>query len=285
MGLGQSIINVSSGARGRLSKFACSIFVLFIILVAYPVINILPVAALTGVMFNVVYRTMVWSSLKLMVVALLPLRLRNRCLREEGSRAKKVPRADAFVIMVVTIMTLLTDLAQAVVCGVAISVLMYVYESAEFISVAPRERSSTDEPQIYDVHGVLFFGSTSKFLECFNVEKDPEKVRLVFESSYVSDYSALEALNKLGERYHACGKHLTLELLHPNNSKIIDKAQKLLGKEIGVEIDGALVLPMVSEPHRIEGFGTTHTFLLSRAADAAASLSVPIRRQGRTSTI
>merc|ERR1711972_1303884 len=152
--------------------------------------------------------------------------------------------------------------AKAVVCGVAVSIVMYVYESAEFISVAPRERSSADEPKIYDVHGVLFF-----------------------ESSYVSDYSVLEALNKLGERYHACGKHLTLELLHPKNSKIIDKAQKLLGKEIGVEIDGALVLPMVSEAHRIEGFGTTHTFLLSRAADAAASLSVPIRRQGRTSTV
>merc|ERR1712032_394918 len=185
------------------------------------------------------------------------------------------------------IMTLLTDLAKAVVCGVLISVLMYVYESAEFISVAARERSSSDEPKIYDVHGVLFFGSTSKFLECFNVEEDPEKVRLVFETSYVSDYSALEALNKLGERYHACGKHLPLELLHPNNSKIIDKAQKLLGKEIGVEIDGALALPMVSESHRIEGFGTTNNFLLSRAADAAAaaSLSVPICRAGRTSTI
>merc|ERR1712039_479409 len=185
----------------------------------------------------------------------------GRCLRAEGSREKKVPRADAFVIIVVTIMTLLTDLAKAVVCGVAISILMYVYESAEFISVAPRERSSIDEPQIYDVHGVLFFGSTSKFLECFNVEKDPEKVRLVFESSYVSDYSALEALNKLGERYHACEKHLTLDLKHPNNSRITDKAQKLLGKEIGVEIDGAPTLALVSEEHVIDGYGATHSFL------------------------
>merc|ERR1712107_609046 len=93
------------------------------------------------------------------------------------------------------------------------------------------------------------------------------------------------ALNKLGERYHACGKHLTLELLHPNNSKVIDKAQKLLVKEIGVEIDGALALPMVSEPHRIEGLGVTNTFMLSRGADAAAALSVAIRRTGRLSTV
>merc|ERR1712048_240163 len=284
MGLGQSIINVSSGARGRLSKFACSIFVLFIILVAFPVINILPVAALTGVMFNVVYQTMVWSSFKLMVVALLPLRLRNRCLRAEGSREKKVPRTDAFVIAVVTVMTLLTDLAKAVICGVAVSVLMYVYESAEFISVTLREGSTVGET-VYDVHGVLFFGSASKFLECFDVANDPERVRLVFQSSYVSDYSALEALNKLGERYHACGKHLTLELLHPKNSKIIDKAQKLLGKEIGVETDGTTALPLVSGLHELEGYGTTHTFLLSRAADAAASMSVRFRGNERRSTI
>jgi SulP family sulfate permease len=265
--------------------FACSIFVLFILLVAFPVINVLPVAALTGVMFNVVVKTMVWSSLKLLVVAVLPLRLRNRCLRAEGSRAKKVPRADAFVILVVTIMTLLTDLAKAVILGVVISVFMYVYESAEFISVKPREGCSADETKIYEVHGVLFFGSASRFLECFNVEKDPERVRLVFETSYVSDYSALEALNKLGERYHACGKHLTIELLHPNNSKIIDKAQKLLGKEIGVEIDGAPVLPLVCESHVVEGYGPTSSFLLSRAADAAAAIPVRFRGPDRRSTV
>jgi len=273
--LGQSMINVSSGARGRLSTFICSLFILFIVLVAYPAINILPVSALAGVMFNVVYHTFEWSSLKLMAVALLPKSFRDRFLRAEGSRWKKIRRADALVILVVTVVTLLSDLAVAVACGVAMSCLLYVYDSAEFISVTSRMDTDTEDrarTKIYNVHGVLFFGSASRFLELFDAENDPEEVQLIFESSYVSDYSAIEALNKLGERYAGLGKRVTLQLLHPGNSRIVEKAKNLLVKELTLEMGGGRVLDEASGRRNIEGYGTTQSFLAREGGAAAVPL-------------
>jgi len=268
------MINVSSGARGRLSTLVSSLFILFIVLVAFPVINILPVSALAGVMFNVVYHTFEWSSLKLMAVALLPKSFRDRFLRAEGSRSKKIRRADALVILVVTAVTLLSDLAVAVGCGVALSCLLYVYESAEFIRVTERvETDAEDRAKVkfYDVHGVLFFGSASRFLELFHAEEDPEEVHLIFESSYVSDYSAVEALNKLGERYAELGKRVTLQLLHPGNSRIVEKAQNLLVKELTLEAGGRRVLEEASDRRNIESYGATQSFA-ARGDSAAAAV-------------
>merc|ERR1719453_914012 len=111
------MINVGAGARGRLSTFSCSVFLVAILLVAYPAINILPVAALAGVMFNVVYQTFEWGSLRLLAHAALPQSLRHRLAPEDG-RDKKIRRVDAMVIVVVTAVTLLADLAVAVGCGV-----------------------------------------------------------------------------------------------------------------------------------------------------------------------
>merc|ERR1719373_92385 len=274
--LGQSMINVSSGARGRLSTFVSSLFILF---VAFPVINILPVSALAGVMFNVVYHTFEWSSLKLMAVALLPSSFRDRFLRAEGSRSKKIRRADALVILVVTVVTLLSDLAVAVGCGVALSCLLYVYDSAEFIRVTARVETDAEDratAKFYDVHGVLFFGSASRFLELFDAENDPEEVHLIFESSYVSDYSAVEALNKLGERYAELGKRVTLQLLHPGNSRIVEKAQNLLVKELTLDAGGRRVLEEASDRRNIESYGATQSFL-ARGEGAAAT---PVREAG-----
>jgi len=270
--LGQSMINVSSGARGRLSAFVSSVFILFIVLVAFPVINILPVSALAGVMFNVVYHTFEWSSLKLMAVALLPKSFRDRFLRKEGSRSKKIRRADALVILVVTVVTLLSDLAVAVGCGVALSCLLYVYDSAEFIRVTARVEMDAEDrvkTKFYDVHGVLFFGSASRFLELFDAENDPEEVHLIFESSYVSDYSAVEALNKLGERYAELGKRVTLQLLHPGNSRIVEKAQNLLVKELTLESGGRRVLDEGSDRRNIQSYGATQSFVVQGEGVAA----------------
>jgi len=270
--LGQSMINVSSGARGRLSTFVSSVFILFIVLVAFPVINILPVSALAGVMFNVVYHTFEWSSLKLMAVALLPKSFRDRFLRAEGSRSKKIRRADALVILVVTVVTLLSDLAVAVGCGVALSCLLYVYDSAEFIRVTARVEMDAEDrakTKVYDVHGVLFFGSASRFLELFDAENDPEEVHLIFESSYVSDYSAVEALNKLGERYAELGKRVTLQLLHPGNSRIVEKAQNLLVKELTLESGGRRVLDEGSDRRNIQSYGATQSFVAQGEGVAA----------------
>jgi len=292
--LGQSMINVSSGARGRLSTFVSSLFILFILLVAYPLINILPVSALAGVMFNVVYHTFEWSSLKLMAVAVLPKSFRDRFLRDEGSRWKKIRRADAMVILVVTVVTLLSDLACAVGFGVALSCLLHVYDSAEFIRVTERvETDAEDRAKVkfYDVHGVLFFGSASRFLELFDAESDPEEVHLIFESSYVSDYSAVEALNKLGERYAEFGKRVTLHLLHPGNSRIVEKAQNLLVKELTLETSGGRVLDEASSRRNIESYGSTQSFVswgqdsvATQAADASSVSSNSLRLRTVTCT-
>jgi len=255
--LGQSMINVSSGARGRLSTFCTSIFLLFVLLVAYPAINILPVAALAGVMFNVVYETFEWGSLKLLLATSLPRSLRNRFFSEEACRHKKIRRVDALVIVVVTVVTLLKNLAVAVGCGVVVAVFAHVYDAANMIDAVAHEEPDAEgrtRVKVYDVRGVLFFGSASKFLELFDPEGDPEEVRLVFESSYIADYSAVDALNKLGERYGELGKRLTLQLLHPGSSRIVHKAANLLVKEITLSSAEEQVLDAPRYRHHVEGF-------------------------------
>merc|ERR1712039_919691 len=107
---------------------------------------------------------------------------------------------------------------------------------------------------IYDVHGVLFFGSAAAFLDLFDVTNDPQEVRVVFESSYIADFSALETLNKLGERYGELGKRVTLQLLHPGSSRIVDKASNLLVKELTLAAEDEKLLDSPSFHHHIEGY-------------------------------
>jgi len=255
--LGQSMINVSAGARGRLSTLSCSVFLLFILLVGYPAINMLPVAALAGVMFNVVYQTFEWGSLRLLMVAALPKTLRNLFLAEEQGRQKKIRRVDALVIVLVTVVTLLADLCVAVGCGVALACFMHVYDAASMIratSHVQRDAEGTEQVKTYEVHGVLFFGSATAFLELFDVEGDPQEVRVVFESSYIADFSALEALNKLGERYGELGKRVKLQLLHPGSSRIVDKASNLLVKELTLSREDDRVLDSPRFRHHIESY-------------------------------
>merc|ERR1712050_246298 len=183
--------------------------------------------------FNVVFQTFEWGSLKLIAIAVLPKRSRDRLLSD--GRYKKIRRVDAFIIVLVTVVTLVADLAIAVGCGVAVACLMHVYEASTMITTTSRlsqNAESGQEVKIYSVQGVLFFGSAATFLTLFDVEGDPEEVKIVFDSGYISDFSALEALNKLGERYGELGKHVKLQLLHPGSSRIVDKAANLLVKEL-----------------------------------------------------
>lgn len=268
--LGQSMINVSAGARSRLSTFVCSAFLLFTLLVAYRAIDILPVAALAGVMFNVVYQTFEWGSLRLLLVAALPKTLRDRLLAKEHGRHKKIRRADAFIIVLVTAVTLLKDLCVAVACGVAVACFMYVYDSATMIGATThvqQDAEGTCRAKVYDVRGVLFFGSASAFLELFDVENDPEEVKVIFEASYIADFSAVEALNKLGERYGELGKRVTLQLLHPGSSRIVDKASNLLVKELTLSSEDDRVLASPRFRHNIEGY--TQSF---EAADGETAI-------------
>ncbi|WP_116365769.1 SulP family inorganic anion transporter [Parahaliea mediterranea] len=187
--IGQSLINVNSGGRGRLSGISAALFLLLFILVASPLIEQIPIAALTGVMFIVVIGTFEWSSFRVL---------------------RKVPRTDALVLVLVSAVTVATDLAIAVIVGVIISALAFAWEHAKHIRVEAREdhKGST----VYAVHGPLFFGSVASFLEQFDPRQDRDDVIIDFAQSRVADHSGLEAIDSLAERYLNAGK--TLHLVH-----------------------------------------------------------------------
>jgi SulP family sulfate permease len=254
--IGQSMINVSSGARTRLSSATAGICLLLVVIVLYQGINCIPVSGLVGVMFNVVFHTFEWSSLKLMVLAALPQSSREMLFSEARSK-QKIRRADALVILAVTLVTLFTDLATAVAVGMVFACFMFAYDSADQVTVDTREtedEATGQKIKYYDVHGTLFFGSCTKFLSLFDEKNDPSDVRLVFEAGYIVDYSAIEALNKLGERYGAHGKKVTLQQLKPQCASIVQKSAGLLVKELAVAIVEEEVLPDEREHLNVEHF-------------------------------
>lgn len=187
--IGQSMINVNSGGRGRLSGISAALFLLLFILVASPLIEQIPLAALIGVMFIVVIGTFEWSSFRVI---------------------RKVPRSDALVLILVSAVTVATDLAVAVVVGVIVSALVFAWEHAKHIRVDAREdhKGST----VYAVTGPLFFGSATSFLERFDPAQDNDDVVIDFARSRVADHSGLEAIDTLADRYLSAGK--TLHLVH-----------------------------------------------------------------------
>merc|ERR1712039_1014879 len=142
-------------------------------------------------------------------------------------------------------------------CGVIVAVFTHIYDAASMIDAVTHEDIDAEgrtRVKVYDIRGVLFFGSSSKFLELFDTEGDPEEVRLVFESSYVADYSAVDALNKLGERYGELGKRVTLQLLHPGSSRIVHKAANLLVREIALSSAEERVLDSPRYRRNVESF-------------------------------
>ena len=182
--IGQSMINVNSGGRGRLSGITAALSLLLFILVGSSLIEKIPLAALIGVMFIVVIGTFEWSSFRIM---------------------GKIPRTDAFVIVLVSAVTVATDLAIAVVAGVIVSALVYAWDNAKHIRVL---RTEEGESTSYHVSGPLFFGSTTPFLEFFDPVHDSVDVVIDFAESRVCDHSGLEAIDTLAERYERSGKTL-----------------------------------------------------------------------------
>merc|ERR1711972_1064689 len=267
--LGQSMININSGARTRLSSAVAGVVLLLVVMVAYPAINIIPTAALVGVMFNVVVHTFEWRSLKLMLLAAMPLKMRRACFSEVRSK-QKIRRADALVILIVTVVTLVSDLAIAVAVGMAVSCAMFVFDSASLISASSREvqdAATGQTTKFYDIHGVLFFGSCTRFLALFDAEEDPDDVRLVFHAGYIADYSAIEALNKLGERYGAHGKRVRLQQLKYGSGRVVNKASGLLVKEVEVSKETEELLPTEREHLNVERWRGDMTGRTSRTDD------------------
>ncbi|MDK2777551.1 MAG: SulP family inorganic anion transporter [Pseudomonadota bacterium] len=201
--IGQSMINVSSGGRGRLSGIAAALFLLSFILFASPLIEQIPIAALVGVMFMVVIGTFEWSSFRIL---------------------RKVPKHDAFVLILVSAVTVVTDLAIAVVIGVIVAALVFAWEHAKHITARTRQDETT---KLYDIYGPLFFGSVANFKELFDPENDPEDVIIDFRHSRVADHSALEAIDSIAERYLALGKTLHLRHLSEESRQMLKKAGNL----------------------------------------------------------
>jgi len=203
--IGQSMINVKSGARTRIAGTAAALFLLSFILFASTLIEQIPVASLVGVMFMVVIGTFAWASLKIM---------------------HRIPLTDALVIVLVTVVTVLTDLAMAVVVGVIVSALAYAWNAASRISA--RTGVSKEGWKVYRLSGPLFFGSTTGFADLFDVENDPEDVVIDFIDSRVVDHSGLEVIDALASKYEAAGKRLHLRHLSPDCQKLLEKAGNLV---------------------------------------------------------
>jgi len=203
--IGQSMINVNSGGRGRLSGISAALFLLLFILVASSLIEQIPLAALIGVMFIVVIGTFEWSSFRVL---------------------RKVPRTDAMVLVLVSGVTVATDLAVAVVVGVIVSALVFAWEHAKYIRIETREdhKGST----VYGVTGPLFFGSVTSFLEHFDPAQDNDDVVIDFARSRVADHSGLEAIDTLAERYLNAGKTLHLVHLSADCRRVLRKAGSLV---------------------------------------------------------
>jgi len=203
--IGQSMINITSGGRGRLSGIVAGVFLLIFILVAWPVIKLIPLAALVGVMFMVVYETFEWASFTFI---------------------RQIPFKDALVIIIVTAVTVLTNLAIAVFVGIIIASLIFAWETAKNI-YADTSVNDKGEKE-YLLHGPLFFASTGNFKSLFQIQSDPEVVIIDFKYSRVADHSAIDAINTVAENYLAAGKSLRLRHLSPECCELLGKAKSLV---------------------------------------------------------
>ena len=199
--IGQSIINVDSGGRGRLSGAFAAMALLGFILFAAPLIEQIPIAALVGVMFMVVIGTFAWSSFRII---------------------RKIPISDAIVLIAVSAITVWKDLAVAVIAGVIISALVFAWKNATMIRA--RKRIQADGTKTYEIWGPLFFGSIQSFNSKFDVKNDPQRVEIDFVESRVSDHSAMEAIFNLVKKYEAAGKTLKLKHLSEDCKALMYKA-------------------------------------------------------------
>lgn len=204
--IGQSLINVSNGARARLSGIVASVMLLVFIMFGSSLIEKVPMAALTGLMIMVAVGTFEWASLRTF---------------------RRMPKSDIFVMVMVTLVTVfLHNLALAVIIGVIISALVFAWDSAKRIRA--RKRIDEDGAKHYEIYGPLFFGSVSVFNEKFDVQNDPDVVYIDFEESRIVDMSAIEALNKITERYLKVGKKVHLKHLSPDCKKLLKNAGQII---------------------------------------------------------
>ena len=212
--IGQSIINVNAGGRGRLSGIVAAISLMCFILFGSSLIEQIPIAALVGVMFMVVIGTFAWSSFRIL---------------------NKIPLTDAFVLILVSSLTVLFDLAIAVLAGVIVSALVFSWENAKRIRA--RKHTTADGIKVYEIWGPLFFGSIQAFNDKFDVKNDPEKIEIDFSESKVSDHSGIEAVRGIVNKYEDAGKTVILKHLSSDCKKLLIKRNIKFEQIIKTDID------------------------------------------------
>jgi len=212
--IGQSIINVNSGGRGRLSGITAALALLGFVLFGAPLIEQIPIAALVGVMFMVVIGTFAWSSFRII---------------------SKIPLSDAIVLVAVSAITVWQDLALAVIAGVIISALVFAWKNATMIRA--RKRFKEDGTKVYEVWGPLFFGSVQNFNAKFDPKEDPQQIEIDFIESKVSDHSGIEALRNIANKYLDLDKKIKLTHLSPECQELLIKANPKWETVIETSID------------------------------------------------
>jgi SulP family sulfate permease len=204
--IGQSLINVSSGARARLSGIIAAVMLLVFIMFGAPLIARLPMAALTGLMIMVAIGTFEWASLRTF---------------------RRMPTSDVLIMVLVTLITaFLHNLALAVLIGVVIAALIFAWDNA--VRIRARKRIDEQGRKHYEIYGPLFFGSSTTFLDKFDVAGDPEHVVIDFAESRVADMSAIETLNKITARYNEAGKKVHLRHLSEDCRRLLDRADAII---------------------------------------------------------
>jgi len=212
--IGQTMININSKGRGRASGIVMAVTLLIFILFADKYIEMVPIAALVGVMFMMVIETFAWSSFRIL---------------------KRIPRSDAFVLIAVSTITVFEDLAIAVVAGVIISALVFAWESSKRVRV--NRSIKEDGTKVYEIWGSVFFGSIQSFNSKFDVNGDPDKVEVDFMEAKVADHSALEAIFVLVEKYEKQGKKIVLKHLSTECKDLMRKASPKFHNLIEESVD------------------------------------------------
>ncbi len=203
--IGQSMINIRGGGRGRLSGITAALTLLFFILFAAPLIERIPLAALVGVMFMVSIATFEWSSFRII---------------------NKIPRSDAFVIIIVSLITVMVDLAIAVLVGVIVSALVFAWEQGKKVSFKTNE--TNPGIKVYKLKGALFFGSVQSFKDIFNFQDDPKDIVIDFKTFRVFDFSGIEAIQNIAERYAKQNKKLHLLNLSKECSQLLGEIENVV---------------------------------------------------------
>jgi SulP family sulfate permease len=203
--IGQTMINVSSGARRRLAGITAGLCLLSFILFGSSLIERIPIAALVGVMFVVSEKTFEWGTFRVF---------------------GKVPKHDALVVVAVTLVTVFTDLATAVILGILIAALVFAWEHAKQIAV--KTRIDDEGRKVYELSGTLFFASTANFQELFTPKDDPADVIVEFKRARVMDHSALEAIDGLADKYVQLGKQLHLRHLSSDCYELLQRAKSMV---------------------------------------------------------